>query len=415
MPFISKATHLGGALYSAGSAAYTNYKEQKRPPPASAGDGNADAVERRRKKQLGEQSELYEILACMVQGVYAADRGKEGASLFWETFGYEEEALRDEQMTDEEIAAVGKPSCKIRLKVFRRRDLVGGHGETPPLPKYVIAIRGTRKFCQRDILADLQILCETLHHNQLYDIVKNMTRKVVQKHNHDTVCVAGHSLGAAIGLIVTRELALEDMAVETHLFNPPFFSLETLMEQCAKAGAKGFDKMSRAFKAAGSEELPSPLLPRRITKFVKAKKTKPDAAYLEAMATEFTRLQKWTPCLYVNQHDWICNGYIDYFRKQNMFYGGPDTLAISLTAGPLRRFASLDSHSYHLIPSAHLHINHRGANVLKSHPLEQWHDHPTDNLVQEIHDLVAQFSSASAKKNDELELRVEEELAIGKL
>ncbi|KAG0578670.1 hypothetical protein M758_4G037600 [Ceratodon purpureus] len=394
MPFKSRATRLGGALKSAGSAAYTNYKGQKL---QVTDDRHVDVVEGQQdgKKPLGQQSELYEILACMIQGVYAADRGREDASLFWETFGYEEESLQAEQMTEEEIAAVGNPTCKVRLKVFRQRDLAPRVGnEQKPLPKYVIAIRGTRKFCQRDILADLQILSETLHHNPLYDIVKNMTRKVVMKHSHDTVCLAGHSLGAAIGLIVTRELALEGMAMETHLFNPPFFSLETLVEKFTKVGAKGLERLSRVFKA-GSEGLPYSLQSNRITNFVKARKTMRDPEYLKAMAMEFTKLEKWTPSLYVNQHDLICNAYIDYFRNQNLFNGGPDTLAITLTAGSLRKFTSLDSHSYHLIPSANLYINHRGDNVLKSHPLEQWHDYPTENLVQEKHDLLAELAASN--------------------
>lgn len=394
------ANRIKGALHSAGSVGFSNCKEQK--PVGEITDdsshGCSVAGDKNGRKKPGQQIELYEVLACMVEGVYAADRGKEGASVFWEAFGYEEEALRDEQMTDEEIAAVGKPSCKIRLKVFRRRDLAqDGHGQGLYLPKYVIAIRGTRKFCQRDILADLQILLETLHHNELYEIVKSMTRKVVKKHSRDTVCVVGHSLGAAIGLIVTRELALEDMAVETHLFNPPFFSLETLMEKFTKAGARGLDKITRVFRP-GSKGLPSSLHSTRIMNLVKAKKTKRDAEYLEAMVMEFMMLGKWTPSLYVNQHDFICNGYIDYFRNQNLFYGGPDTHAISLTAGSLRRFTSLDSHSYHLIPSAHLFINYRGEHVLKSHPLDQWHAYPTKNLHYEKHDLLADLAASKTEQ-----------------
>lgn len=387
MPLLPKVTKIGGALYSAGSAAVTTYKEQKleRTPIEDHGSGEERSDQSSGRKEPGEQTELYEILSTLIQGVYAADRGKANAPLFWEGLRYEKEALEDEAATDEEIAAVGNPSCKIRLMVFRRRD-----DARTALPKYVIAIRGTRKFCQRDILADLQILCETLHHNPLYDIVKTMTRRVVEKYSHDVVCVAGHSLGAAIGLIVTRELALEDMAVETHLFNPPFFSLETLMEKFTTLGAKGIDKLNQAF---GSQERPSHGQ-CRVKKLVQAKQPKSDTEYLEAMAKEFTKLGQWSPSLYVNPYDTICNGYIHYFRNRNVSLGGRDALAISRTAGPLRRFLSLDSHSYHLIPAAHLWINHRGDNVLKAHPLDQWHEHPTVELRHEKHDLLANFAAS---------------------
>lgn len=406
MPLLPKVTKLGGALYSAGNAAVTAYKEQRleQKLERTPGDNHAameatgedtSSEEFLERKDPGQPRELYEILSSLIQGVYAADRGKANAAHFWESLGYEKEALEDESATEEEIAAVGKPTCKIRLMVFRQRDdfLLDRH---TAIPKYVIAIRGTRKYCQRDILADLQILCETLHHNPLYDVVKAMTRRVVEKHSHDMVCVAGHSLGAAIGLIVTRELALEDLAVETHLFNPPFFSLETLLEKFSNLGAKGIEKLTKAFGSRDpSSRDPSSRDPSR-----RISKSKRDEKYRKEMAREFAKLGKWTPSLYLNPYDTICNGYIHYFRNQDVSRTGWDALAISLTAGPLRRLLSLDSQSYHLIPAAHLWINHRGGNVLKAHPLDQWHDHPTVELRHEKHDLLADSQNLLCNRDE---------------
>ncbi|XP_024366224.1 uncharacterized protein [Physcomitrium patens] len=425
---------VGAALWAVGSSAVETYRTRSVGAEVSR-DGIAvgtSADGRSGRKLPGEQTELHEVLSSLIQGVYATDRGLKDAHLFYEALGYEQETLEDEH-PDDDIAKVGNPSCKIRLMVFRRRDLAqlqdqagaahndtveskvslkmareseaqACHSNSTPkaefLPKYVVAIRGTRKYCQRDIKADLQIMLETLHHNTLYDIVKSMTRRVVEKHPHDSVWVAGHSLGAAIGLIVTRELALENMPVETHLFNPPFLSLETLLEKATLLASKGLNKLNRAFKA-GTEGMPANLQSAhdyarssRIMKLAREKKAKLDAKYLETMTPDFIKLEKWSPHLYVNPYDPICNGYIHYFRKQNLFYGGLETQAISLTSGTLRRFFTLDSHSYHLIPSAILHINHRGdTNVLESHPLHQWHEYPTINLQHEKHDLLDELAS----------------------
>lgn len=367
------------------------------------------AVGMREPSQL---TEAREILSCLVAQVYAADGGNfDSASKIWKELGYEKEEL-DEVFEEQDIRAARWCTCKIRVMVFRRginvvrRDIFvsTSNDERRPwqLPKYVVAIRGTKP-CKVDLKDDIRIAFETLHTSLLYGAIMEMINVVSKKHPQESVCVTGHSLGAAFGLLVTRKLALEGRVLETHLFNPPFLSIDTLLEKgwnavktlvAPIAMMKPLGKVMKAGKEAAKKKLHSAIGSER------------DAQYLKARADEFSRLQEWTPNLYVNSRDPICNGYIHHFDKvKNIPNDHPDATcrSTSTSARILRKVTQLMPspivpNSIQLIPVANLCSNDTKSaswrpskKLMCAHELAQWHANPSDlNLRYEYVNLVEQ-------------------------
>lgn len=142
--------------------------------------------------ELGQQDQVYQILSCLVEGVYAADRGKKDAADFWTKLGYEEFKLgyeefklgyeefnlEEQHSPTTELADVGKP-MNARLMLFRRRHGDGANCKPPlanvlkcpsqtQMPKYVVAIRGTIKKNPDDFHANFLNVFEMLHTHDHY-------------------------------------------------------------------------------------------------------------------------------------------------------------------------------------------------------------------------------------------------------
>lgn len=336
-------------------------------------------------RKAGQLTCVREIMSCLVAQVYATDGGqRKHAFEVWRALGYEECNLRGFRITEADIDAAGKPTCKIRFILFRRQDDArrGTIEEwTSVRPKYVVAIRGTKPRCQQDIVDDIRHACEILHSSPAYDILLRMTNSVIDQcvilnedHFDDKmICVTGHSLGAAFGLLVARQLELGGRRVQAHLFNPPFLTLEIIGRK-AVAGLQVQD----IFRFVGD-----------IVREALAKTPTRDPDQLERvsreMEHEYCRLGDWTPNLYVNEHDTICNHYIKYFSG--------NTPQCSSSQTRFLQEHGVDARASHLIPSAVLHTNSRNVHSKPRsyyfcHKNNQWFKHPLQGYSQQAYYLL---------------------------
>jgi alpha-beta hydrolase superfamily lysophospholipase len=62
-------------------------------------------------------------------------------------------------------------------------------------------------------------------------LIRTVVEGARSKYGDDSVCITGHSLGAGVALLVAREFAEKKVQLETHLFNPPFLPLQTIVEK----------------------------------------------------------------------------------------------------------------------------------------------------------------------------------------
>lgn len=208
------------------------------------------------------------------------------------------------------------------------------------LPKYVVAIRGTvLKFPFDDLKANGHIVKETLHAEEhLYVAVENLIRKIVKERGSPSVWVAGHSLGATIGLIATRKLALEGEVLKARLFNPPFASSDVLFSKLVMSIGKDFNDApilvhrSNGIKT-GIEGVAVEYVRRPVGKVMGKIGEKVDWEYCEDMASQSKELLKseWVPHLYVNPKDTIYSEYKTHFKKY-VAPGGRHTRANSAPA-----------------------------------------------------------------------------------
>ncbi|KAL3698412.1 hypothetical protein R1sor_012488 [Riccia sorocarpa] len=207
---------------------------------------------------------VHEILARLVKGVYARDRGDPTASRYWKDIDYTEMDIDqfggpDSQARKLKVSGSrgqSKPDEPIRVMVFKRcgsdnrKYLLKTDDDEEeevyvPAPKYVVAIRGTM-MNWKDWRANMNILGETICGlRPLYGPVMEVIKDVHDKCSADgDVCVAGHSLGAMLALVATRLLAKEKQIVlKAHLFNPPYISVSTLTKKAFLQVPIGLEKV----------------------------------------------------------------------------------------------------------------------------------------------------------------------------
>ncbi|MCO5559159.1 hypothetical protein L7F22_012752 [Adiantum nelumboides] len=250
--------------------------------------------------------------------------------------------LHEDEGSDQIVGAVFKWSR--RLSALRA-------GITP---KIVVAFRGTLPFGDTlwsDLRADLDVLMLQLHRTPMFLMALEEVKQVVACYGAGKVCMTGHSLGAAICLLVGRTLAADNCFVDTHLFNPPFPSLDIFLSLRTIATA-----LATKFWSVGSgkgEDRP---------------------------ADGSRHLLKWQPHLYVNTHDPLCAAYVTFFKELERFQlrqlGSSETSKAGRRAHGLRMlvqsWAGHDAMPFHLIPCASLHVTDAGNGFKKAHGMKQW-------------------------------------------
>ncbi|XP_039169228.1 GDSL esterase/lipase At4g10955-like [Eucalyptus grandis] len=292
------------------------------------------------------------VIASLVKGAYVLERDRGGkregsqalAPPWWETFGFQlERTLEDE----------ADPS--IFGAIFKYEPPPSSSNYSADGPHFVVAFRGTliEEESFLDIKLDIQFIRNKLHFSSRCKTAVQAVEHLVAAGNSKVVWLAGHSLGSAIGMQVGKDMAKKGVYLESLLFNPPYPSVPT-------------DKRTRhltksGFRAVGALVTQSP-------------------EQREQSASSYAALSPWVPQLFVNKGDFVCSGYIGYFkyRKWMRKYGLEDfanfASQYSVRSMLFRSENGAQVEPLHLIPSANLTINFSNQSecFLSAHHLSKW-------------------------------------------
>ncbi|XVE89941.1 hypothetical protein DITRI_Ditri20bG0036600 [Diplodiscus trichospermus] len=178
--------------------------------------------------------------------------------------------------------------------------------------------------------------------------------------------LTGHSLGAAIAMLAGKTMAKAGKFLEAFLFNPPYISLP--VDQILKD-----TKVTEGLRILGTA-----------IKFLIAV-TDNHKKQRKGIGNEdtFAAISGWIPCLFVNQKDPTCSGYIGHFEhRKKLENSGAGHLArstshVSLTNYALSEIKGVEaSEPLHRLPSANLNVNlSPSRDFLRAHELRQWWRH----------------------------------------
>ncbi|KAL0329941.1 UNVERIFIED_CONTAM: GDSL esterase/lipase [Sesamum radiatum] len=223
-------------------------------------------------------------------------------------------------------------------------------------PRCVIAFRGTipkLHTFKRDLKLNIRIITNRLDRTPRAEEALQAVQRVVAEYGSSNVWVAGHSQGAAMGMLAGKCMAKTGDFLEAFLFNPPFVS-----PPIGRVKGHGV-RLARSVITAG---------------LLKMK---------HRSGSSSAALSAWQPRLFVNRADWICAEYIGYFEHREWME--------KIGAGEIERMTSQHSVSgllvhgiaskmgkpsseepLHLIPSASLTVNHSPVRRRNAHGIKQW-------------------------------------------
>lgn len=297
------------------------------------------------------------VAASLVQGVYILERDRQTnrqgsqalASPWWDFFNFELLQL----IVDTEDSSIFGAVYKFKFPETESSN-----------PFYVIAFRGTipkGDSVTRDLKLNLQIIQHALHQTSSVQIAMQSVKDIVDLAKDDTIWLAGHSLGAAMAILVGKKMAKTGTFLESYLFNPPFFSapIERIQNQKVKHGIRFASSLLTAGLAV-------------------AMRNKQQTTTSQPNEDQFTSLAAWVPNLFVHPDDHICSEYIGYFEHRNKMeeygVGAIERLATQHSLGGLVLSAmGRETESLHLIPSAQLTVNMcRYEYFVEAHGIHQW-------------------------------------------
>ncbi|VAI37003.1 unnamed protein product [Triticum turgidum subsp. durum] len=310
------------------------------------------------------------IAACLVKGVYvhendrAERRAVKLAPAWWESFGFH---LKKE-LREPIYSIVGVIFDTIYGAIFEYSPSAPRDRCAPP-PRYVVAFRGTKPGSIRDYYLDLKIVVNKLEKRtrvqqpcRLVDQLMTDMRKEDEASQGQDSCIwlAGHSLGAAVALVVGRYMMVQEKPpnLRTFLFNPPHVSFITSINLL---------KLDPVAKESV----------HRVGNFLRKGAAKVLHSHREHMNNLFQQLSPWVPNLYVHEKDPICQGFIDYFEQRQKFMEGSPRVDTTFAAFSLR-----DAFWWHpigknkdrpqLLPSATLWKSCLDHELHDPHGLQQW-------------------------------------------
>ncbi|KAG0579929.1 hypothetical protein KC19_4G135600 [Ceratodon purpureus] len=242
------------------------------------------------------------------------------------------------------------PQCHVI--VYRKRNYY------QKKVQIVVAVRGTNLLSHADLKEDLKISFQHLHKNERLVKIDKLVRELIKRYGCESICLTGHSLGAAIAFIVARQLYLDDKEVEGHFFALPFMPLDRIIR---KIGSILHYEMSVCGR------IPTLLgLDKHLEKFME-ELTEWSASFVssrfdlaEDAKKEFNMLMSWHPHIYVQKFDVISNGYIEFFRDTSSSSG------LSRSTAFLRRLG--------MGPSAILITSKAELGTITSHGIDHWID-----------------------------------------
>lgn len=317
---------------------------------------------------------LREVLSMLVHCVYFRDLDIVGTCTAWlcgygnrraENYGkehWEHMDLKQFKTDEAELKRLG-------LAFFLRKEPY----PTTSAPRLAIVLRGTIPYKPRDLLPDLKIAADLLQEDKRFLVCRDLIWKVIQYFknmnggSNEMICIAGHSLGAAIALKVGIDLRTRETSIDTHLFNPPMLTFASIVTW------KFLPVKTTPIINTKDDAWFRPVLKAALVNVLNS----------EALSEEwnqFQKLQDWIPHLYVNPSDLICLQYLKYYRKRH----GKVTVAnvVDLQAVITRLFGQKAKYLRNVVPSADLYISHKfNRNPLLAHSLKQWHKY-TDTAIK---------------------------------
>ncbi|KAF8721688.1 hypothetical protein HU200_022860 [Digitaria exilis] len=305
------------------------------------------------------------VAASLVQAVYVLERDRQLnrqsvealAPPWWEFFHFE---LIRKLVDDADMSTFGA--------IFEFNPPSSQDASAANAPRFVIAFRGTiteKDTISRDLSLDLHLLQNGLHRTSRFTIAMQAVQNIASVFPGSTIWLAGHSLGAGMGILAGRNMVKKGVLLESFLFNPPFVAapIERIRDERVKHGFR----IARSVITAG------------LTIAMKGKTGGNSDNSQRSVAEEsFSILSSWTPYLYVNPGDHICSEYIGYFKHrknmEDLGAGFIEKLATQNSIGDLF-FKALgwESEPLHLLPSADLIVNVSPSPDFKyAHGISQW-------------------------------------------
>ncbi|CAM0958824.1 unnamed protein product [Alopecurus aequalis] len=288
------------------------------------------------------------ITACLVKATWVIENDKEREKRYlakmakpWhESFGFK---LKEEFQTGAEKKYAHGTVFELMTRP-KPRDA----------PQYVVAFRGTMLYhpnAYRDLIHDLKVLFNTLTSCARFEYAHWSIDRLIDIAGDRDIWLAGHSLGASLALEIGRNMMLQNgRNIPTFLFNPPHVSPAPAISSILKGKHKTrFYTGSYAVKYALANIMP---WNRKRSKKV------------------FEKLDSWCPNMYVNPHDLICRGHIDYFEQRELVAENHPRFASTAMRTSYRDIFFSSTLRPHLLPTARLWIN--STEKADPHGLKHW-------------------------------------------
>ena len=270
------------------------------------------------------------------------------------------------------------------------------HPETPqPAPRLVIALRGTLLYLPKDFRDNFRISQERLAESDRVEECQALIVKVIDYFlteyggSVDDICLAGHSLGAGIVLLVGKHLAASGKAIDTHLFAPPLLSINSILEGEFLPEMSKPETLAWKHSSAGTRKMMSV---SHVGEVAQDSGVGDAADAFEEMKgnevfnkewEDFQNLQDWVPHFYLSREDMICLRYIKYYEDQMQARVTRANVPICKQGIWTRLCWGDAKYIRNVVPSANLYISTKYTDKvwnLKVHSLQQWHRFTDDNI-----------------------------------
>lgn len=312
------------------------------------------------------------VNALMIQVVYLHSRRKK--------FDADLKSLRElgyEMMTAEEISKDFKSKidddeqkAMENLLPLESRHVVVFKTEKDKQKSIFVAIRGTNMLSWKDLMEDLKIAFETIHCGDRVGKIERLVDLLARVYGNEFVTITGHSLGATVGYCIERKLYLKNRESNNphlqlgHYFNLPFLPLDRVLLYFLSRFKVEFMPLRKANLSERCLKKFANLSERCWKKFANILGL--SSGSNDGFMNEFNNLKDWFPNVYVQEHDTICQGIVNYFQHRSTGDCGlPNTSFTPMLA----RFSAKPLHHF---PSVRLIITNNGVETVTSHGISNW-------------------------------------------
>ncbi|CAN6483475.1 unnamed protein product [Victoria cruziana] len=227
------------------------------------------------------------VAACLVQGVYTLHEKHAGAQKWWKAFHFQiTQELKDED---------GSSTTGAIFLYTGPRDASA--------PSVVIAFRGT--VTTQDWNVNYRASVDELHETNRFQHAMEAVEPVASHASSmdRRIWLCGHSLGAALAMLVGKRMATVGVYLDAFLFNPPF---------ALRKGGRILNRTAFCLVSVRSPPLFS--LPMAVKYALRQRQTSRTMQSIDVQKS-FANICSWVPRLFVNPADFICSDYIKHFEK----------------------------------------------------------------------------------------------------